>query len=244
MTDALAELRQEAENVAGPAASLRTRAAAYLQLYSDSNGACVFALIAAQGAIWASWYLVCAKLAALVFATVDLSSAYRPKRRYKYFAAYVMSLKEINRSVMIETFILVHGIQRFGCDAMRDSNIPFDLIEDYARAMNEPCDQAFLRDIYHRHFLWEQERVVSDTLARAFEAFDWPFMANLCQRPWVWFAYFRFGRSMNFRQFTDQNERVEKGLIAFDRAIEQGLAAIQDKTQRQIAGFERIFRRW
>ena len=239
-TGALTELRQEAENVAGPAASLRIRSAAYLQLYSDSNGACVFALIAAQGAIWASWYLGCAKLAAMIFAAVDLSSVYRPIRRFKYFAAYVMSLKEINRSVMIETYILVHGIRRFGCEAMRDSDIPFDLVEDYARAMNGSCDLAFLRDMYHRHFLWEQERVVSDTLNRAFEAFDWPFMASLCQRPWVWFSYFRIGRSMNFRQFTDQHERVEKGLIAFDRAVEKGFVAIQDKTQRQIAGFERI----
>ncbi|MEP0207362.1 MAG: hypothetical protein ABJD89_00290 [Paracoccaceae bacterium] len=240
MPDALAELRREAEKVAGPVVSLRTRAAAYLQLYADSNGACVFALIAAQGAIWASWYLVCAKLAAMVFATVDLSPVYGPKRRYKCFAAYVMSLKEINRSVMIETYILVHGIRRFGCDVMRGSEIPFDLIEDYERAMTEPCDPAFLRDIYHRHFLWEQERVVSDTLDRAFDAFDWRFMASLCQRPWVWFAYFRVGRSMNFRQFTDQAERVEKGLVAFDRAFEQGLLAIQGKTKRQIKGFERI----
>ena len=45
---------------------------------------------------------------------------------------------------------------------------------------------------------------------------------------------------MNFRQFTDQHERVEKGLIAFDRAVEKGFVAIQDKTQRQITGFERI----
>jgi hypothetical protein len=94
-----------------------------------------------------------------------------------------------------------------------------------------------LRDLYHRHFLWEQQRVVSSTLDDAFARFDWPLMKGLCQRPWVWFSYFKAARSLNFRNFTDAAERVEKGLIAHDRAVEVGLAPLARRTASRLAVF-------
>jgi len=68
--------------------------------------------------------------------------------------------------------------------------------------------------------------VVSNKLDDAFAEFTWLFMSNLCQKPWVWFSYFRAGKSMNFKKFTDQQERVEKGLIAYDRAVSYGVDKI------------------
>jgi hypothetical protein len=53
--------------------------------------------------------------------------------------------------------------------------------------------------------------------------FEWPFMKGLCERPWVWFSYFKAAQSLHFRNFTDQAERVEKGMIAHDRAQEYGV---------------------
>ena len=55
-------------------------------------------------------------------------------------------------------------------------------------------------------------------------------MRNLCQKPWVWFSYFRAGKSLNFKSFTGQNERVEKGLIVHDRAVAYGLDKISKIT--------------
>ena len=230
----------EAERAAGRPESLRTRAEGYLGLYKVSKGACVFALIAAHGAIWASWYLVCAKIAAVFFAVLDPTGPYRPLHRYQCFAAYVMALKEINRTVMIATHVIIHGIQRHGIERMIVEGFPADLVEDYAAAMQTRKSTEFLRDLYHRHFLWEQDRVVSGTLETAFDAFDWPFMRGICQKPWVWFSYFRVGRSMNFRKFTDQAERVEKGLIAFDRAAAIDFSVLSRKTERRIADLSRL----
>jgi hypothetical protein len=216
-------IRAEAEMAAGPLASLRWRARGYLRLYHASNGVCRFALVAAHGALWASWYLVCAKLAAAVLAIVDPTVRLSPARRYRAFAAYVDVLKDINASVMIETYVLVHTIKEFGPDFAAARGIPADLAQDYAAAMCGPAtDEATLRDLYHRHFLWEQQRVVSNKLHDAFAVFEWPLMKGLCERPWVWFSYFRAGQSLNFRSFTDEAERVEKGLIAYDRAIAFG----------------------
>ena len=220
-------IREEAEAAAGPLSSLRVRARGYLDLYHQSNGVCVFALVAANGALWASWYLICAKLAAMVFASTDPTVRMSPITRYRQFAAYVTVLKDINKLVMLETYILVHTIQRLGVEMAIAKGIPADLAQDYAQAMAEGRPQPdLLRDLYHRHFLWEQERVVSTKLDEGFAAFTWPLMSQLCQRPWVWFGYFRPGKSMNFRNFTDQAERVEKGLIAYDRAVAQGLDRI------------------
>ncbi len=219
-------IRDAAEVAAGPLSSLRLRARGYLDLYHQSNGACVFALVASNGALWASWYLICAKLAAMVFACTDPTVRMSPATRYRQFAAYVTVLKDINKLVMVETYVLVHTIQQLGAEFAIAKGIPEDLVRDYERAMRSDPSPALLRDLYHRHFLWEQERVVSTKLDEGFAAFTWPFMSQLCQRPWVWFGYFRPGKSMNFRNFTDQAERVEKGLIAYDRAVAMGLDRI------------------
>lgn len=218
------QIRADAEMAAGPLISLRTRARGYLELYHASGGVCIFALVAAQGALWASWYLVCAKIAAMIFACTDPTSKWHPLDRYRQFSAYVLVLKDINKSVMVETYVLIHTIQKLGVDVAIEARIPAGIARDYERAMNVGLDDpAALRDLYHRHFLWEQDRVVSDKLDEGFAAFKWPFMRNLCQRPWVWFSYFKPGKSMNFKCFTDKSERVEKGLLAYDRAVAMGL---------------------
>lgn len=218
------QIREEAEAAAGPTSSLRMRARGYLDVYQYSNGTCHFALIAAHGALWASWYLIFARIIAFFLAFVDLTGPYRPLKRYRELAAYVTALKEINRLVMVESHVLVHGVKELGVDFITAKNIPEDLAYGYAQAMSKPeRDDAVLRDLFHRHFLWEQERVVSTRLDDAFAALTWPLMKNLCERPWVWFSYFRAGKSLNFKRFTDQEERVEKGLIAYDRAVAFGL---------------------
>jgi len=227
------EIRSEAEAAAGPEAGLRVRAAGYLALYHASGGVCRFALVAAHGALWASWYLVCAKLAAMVFAGLDPTARLWPWTRYRQFAAYVAALKNINKLVMVETYVLVHVIREFGAEVATGRGIPEDLATDYFRAMSG--DRSVdLRDLYRRHFLWEQERVVSGKLDDAFAVFTWRFMRNLCERPWVWFSYFRPGKSMNFRKFTDQAERVDKGVIAHDRAVAFGLDRLADFTAARL----------
>ncbi|MCI4645176.1 MAG: hypothetical protein MRY64_10370 [Hyphomonadaceae bacterium] len=229
------EIRRAAEQAAGPRGKLRWRAQGYLDVYNASNGVCRFALIAAHGALWASWYLVCAKLAAAVFAASDPTTAIPIRERYRQFSAYIEALKDINRLVMIETHVLIHTLGEFGADGAIRAGIPADLARDYARAIDAgETDNEVLRDLYHRHFSWEQERVVSDKLDEAFADFEWPFMRALCQRPWVWFSYFRIGRSVNFKQFTDRDERVEKGLLAYDRAVARGVDRLARTTTARL----------
>ncbi|MEM8796876.1 MAG: hypothetical protein AAGE61_15025 [Pseudomonadota bacterium] len=236
------EIRKEAEAAAGPVGSLRMRASGYLNIYTESEGVCRFALVAAHGALWASWYLVCAHIAALFFAATDWSCRLSPREKYRQFCDYVEALKNINKLVMVETFILIRTLREFGVDYAVKNGVPEDLAKKYARAIEgNETESSVLRELYHEHFLWEQERVVSTKLDDAFERFTWPLMSNLCQRPWVWFSYFRVGKSLKFKSFTDQAERVEKGLIAHDRAVEFGVDRILKITKIRLKifpGFE------
>lgn len=235
-------IRAAAEQAAGPRTSLRYRAKSYLEIYRASNNVCLFALVAAHGALWASWYLVCAKLAAMVFSVADITCRMPIRRKYQNFADYVGTLKEINKLVMIETYVLVHTIQELGPEFACQQNIPKELAKDYALAMSGQNQSIpFLRDLYHRHFLWEQERVVSTKLDDAFAVFEWPLMRNLCQRPWVWFSYFKAGRSMNFKCFTDQEERVDKGMLAFDRAVDAGAEKLAVTTLARLRIFPGLY---
>ena len=232
------DIRSEAEIVTGSHGSLRVRARCYLDIYEQSNRSCGFALIAAHGALWGAWYLNCGRLAAYVFAVGDRSCKLPALEKVQQFSAYVDVLKDINRLVMLETYVLIHTIQKLGVEFAVSKNIPQDLATDYAKAMDAKSpDAELLRDIYQRHFLWEQERIVSDKLTDAFEVFNWPFMKDLCQRPWVWFSYFRAGKSMNFKNFTDQIERQEKGLIAYDRAVIYGVEKIFRSTDMRLKIF-------
>lgn len=236
------EIRAEAEKASGPLASLRVRAKGYLDIHRASNDVCRFALVASHGALWASWYLVCAKIAAAIFAVLDPTTQLSSLAKYRQFAAYVMTLKEINKLVMVETYVLVHTVQQLGSAFAATKGFPEDLAKDYEQAMaRADHDADFLRELYHRHFLWEQERVVSSKLDEAFELFTWPIMRSLCERPWVWFSYFSVGKSMNFKSFTDQAERVEKGLIAYDRAVAFGVERLAMITEARLRVFPGIF---
>jgi len=229
-------IRDEAEQLGHPVSSLRGRAKGYLTVYHYSGGICSFALVAAHGALWASWYLVCAKLAAMVLACIDVTSRLSPRQKYLQFTNYVNALKEINQSVMIETYVLIHTIKRIGPDYAIQQGLPETLVSGYVTALsNTACETADLRDLYHQHFTWEQDRVVSTKLNDAFAKFSWPLMRKICQRPWVWFSYFKVGRSMNFREFTNKDERIEKGLIAFDRAKDFGFQRLAKASAIRLA---------
>jgi len=153
LEDRYLEIRANAERDSCRVASLRKRARGYLNVYDASNGTCRFALIAAHGALWAAWYLVCAKMAAVVFAIFDFSKEYSPIKRYWQFSTYVTALKNINKLVMLESYVLVYTVRDLGADFAATKGIPFDLAQDYEKAISgQITDESFLRDLYHRHF--------------------------------------------------------------------------------------------
>lgn len=225
---------EQALAAAGKPGQLVHRAASYHAVWRASGGVCCFALVAAHGALWANWYLPCARLAAIALALLDVISPLSFREKLAQFDAFTHALREINRDVMVATYVLVHSLRTEGPQAVVRNGLPEDICADMADMMaraarGETLPEADLRDLYERHFRWEQKRVVGAVLDEVFDRFTWRLMRKICLRPWVWFAYFRPGQSLNFRDFRSEDERVEKGLAAFDRAARIGW----DRTERR-----------
>lgn len=220
-------IHAKATELAGPPGNLCKRAVQYHHVYRASGGIFCFALIAAHGAVWAQWYLKVAWLGAIVLATLDWRAPGGFRYRMAHFNAYTGALKDINRRVMIKAYTVLH----FAKDSMVDNamvdDLPGEIVLEIRRLLaqqmsGQPATNAEKRALYEAFFRWEQDNAVGPSVEAAMAAFDWPLMRNLCLRPWVWFSYFRAGRSLNFKDFTSAEERVEKGLAAFDVAAFRG----------------------
>ena len=148
------------------------------------------------------------------------------------YTAYVRDIKEINRQVMIEAYTSLYLYRSCGDAACAELNFSERLSLQFrqrygaASADFEPSPAAD-RDFYETFFRWEQQKVVGPAVDDALSKFNWPFMNALSRRPWVWFSYFRIGRALIFRDFADKEERVAKGLSAFDWAAAKGWDVIE-----------------
>jgi hypothetical protein len=224
-------IRSDADLLAGGVDDLGQRSLVYHRVYRDSGTMFHFPLVASHGALWARWYLFAAALAANVFAVVDFTCSLTRRQRMATYQAYVRAIKEINRQVMIEAYTCLYLYRCFGHRACAELKFSdklaaqfrqrFDALASYAP---NPADD---RDFYETFFRWEQAKVVGPAVDAALADFHWPFMRELSRRPWVWFSYFRVGRALVFKDFSDSEERVAKGLCAFDWAVAKGWAVIE-----------------
>lgn len=225
-------IRRDGDELAAGLDDLGVRARVYHQIYRDSNARFHFALIASHGALWARWYLLAARLAANIFAVGDVGAKTSRQHKMRVYSDYIDAIKEINRQVMIETFTSFYLYRVFGEAGCRELGFDDELTAQFCQRFSQLAEVSEPRPeddrrFYESFFRWEQQRVVGPAVDDALELFEWPFMRSLCMRPWVWFSYFRPGRALIFKNFADQEERVSKGLIAYDWACAKGWPAIE-----------------
>jgi hypothetical protein len=232
-----AVIRADATRLAGKLDDLGQRSLVYHQVYRDSDARFHFPLVASHGALWATWYLRAAGLAAHVFSVCDLSCALKRRDRMATYTVYVDAIKEINRQVMIEAFNCLYLYRCCGERACAELEFSDALAVQFRERFGDGAARfvqthAGDRTFYETFFRWEQKKVVGPAVDSALEAFAWPFMKALSRKPWVWFSYFRIGRALIFRDFADSEERVRKGLAAFDWAAAKGWEAIERNCRR------------
>ena len=78
------------------------------------------------------------------------------------------------------------------------------------------------RQVFATHFLHEQSHVVGPSLQAAVDKFDWPLVREIALRPLIRFAFFRDREFFWFRNFARREDRIEKGLRAFEIATSVG----------------------
>ena len=96
-----------------------------------------------------------------------------------------------------------------------------------AREARKPLGPAEARRVFEQSFQCEQEVTVAPGVLAAVQSFECKIMRFLCLRPLVRFAYFPSFRYLWFRNFADKDERIDRGLRAYDVAARVGWPRVE-----------------
>lgn len=231
------QLQREAVQLAGGLTDLSQRATVYRHLFLTSNGNHTFPLIAAHGALWAGGYFRFGLKLGSILSWQYIGQRDMRRNQLRRLAAFADVFRDINRRVCIDSYVNFHFTRRHGLDPHAVDFVPFDLLEPLNRmhaASNagRNLTDSEKRDVFVAHFLHEQANVVGPTLADAVAEFDWPLAKAIALRPLVRFSYFPGQLRLWFRDFASREERIEKGLTAFNVAANVGWANVDAALRR------------
>ncbi len=217
----------EATRLAGGLCDVSQRAATYRSLYRDSGGNHVFPLIASHGALWSKSYF---RYGMLLGRCLLWQYAFWPtlrRRRLSQLKAFADAFREINRQVCVDTYVSFHLVDQFPDHPSLTHLFEPDHLATLrrlheAKARGQVLSDYEKREIFKTHFLREQERIVGPAIDRALSTFEWPLMRYLALKPTIAFKYFPHSVAFRFSNFSRREERIERGLQAFDTAANVG----------------------
>ncbi len=232
-----AKLQAEGLRVAGGLTDLSQRATVYHHLFRASGGNHAFPLIAAHGALWAGGYF---RFGMRLGKWLSLQYALSPETcrvKLRQLEAFADAFRDINRRVCVDTYVNFHFTARFGDDRDAAAFVPAPLLESLqrlhaARRAGRELSDGEKKVVFEAHFRHEQECVVGPAIADAVAAFDWAVLRFIALRPVICFAYFPDRRFFWFRNFAKREERIEKGLAAFEMAAEAGWSQVERALSR------------
>lgn len=225
-------LLAEGTRLAGGLRDVSQRAAVYHHLYEASARNHVVPLLAAHGALWSrGWFWFGQRLGAVLSWQFGLRRA----RRHDALAqldAFADAFRDVNRRVCADTYASFHFARRFGAHPDAHTVVDPEVLDAINRLhaavrSGRTLTDREKRDVFATHFLDEQARVVGPALCDACAAFDWPLIKAIALRPVIRFAYFTPLERLWFRNFSDQDERIAKGLVAFDHAAHVGWSRVE-----------------
>lgn len=227
---AFEKLRTDGHRLAGGLTDLSQRATVYHHIFKESGGNHIFPLIAAHGALWArSWFGFGMKLGKVLSWQYALNAETRQSKLAK-LEEFANVFRDINRRVCVDVYANFHFTKRYGKHPDAAKIVPTDLLEALNRIHSANKAGVELtdderREVFTAHFLSEQQHIVGPAIEKAVAEFDWPLLRTLALRPVVHFAYFR--RSFLFRIFANREERIAKGLVAFNVAADAGWVNVE-----------------
>jgi hypothetical protein len=220
-------LRVEGTRLAGGLRELAQRATVYHHLFRASGGNHAFPLIAAHGALWAGGYFRFGlRLGEALSWQYGLATEKRQQQLAR-LAAFADAFRDINRRVCIDTYVNFHFTAKYGDDPRIGEFMSPELLAalrcvHHARRASRELSDDEKREVFLAHFLDEQHRVVGPAIEQAVAEFDWPLVRFIALKPLLRFAYFPGRRWFWFRNFAQREERIAKGLQAFDYATQVG----------------------
>ncbi|WP_137939518.1 hypothetical protein [Chitinivorax sp. B] len=226
------QLRTEATQLAGNLNSLSQRAAVYHHLYADSGGNNVFPLIAAHGALWAAGYFKQGMLVAHALSFRHVLSPEIRQSKLHHLADFANAFRDINRRVCIEAYTAYHLTKQFGMCTYTRKVVPLPLLMalsdcHLANRHGRQLSQAGRARLFTAFFLWEQDAIVDTAVKQAYARFDWPIIKRMALRPNINFAYFPRRGDFKFSDFSNKQERIQKGLRAYQVSEAVGLDKVE-----------------
>lgn len=241
---AFEELKSDGLRLAGGLTDLSQRATVYHHIFRESGGNHIFPLIAAHGALWArGWFNIGSKLGRVLSWQYAFNGETR-RRQLAKLEEFANTFRDINRQVCVDVYANFHFTKRFGNHPDAAKFVPTDLLQALNRIHEANRTGAELsddekREVFTAHFLSEQEHIVGPTIKKAVAEFDWPVLRTLALRPIIRFAY--FPRPFLFRNFANTDERISKGLLAFNTAADVGWSNVEQALRSYDVLPERFF---
>ncbi|RYY74309.1 MAG: hypothetical protein EOO52_15775 [Gammaproteobacteria bacterium] len=227
------ELRRIGYSLAGGLNDLPQRAAVYYHLYEDSEGRNIFPLMAAHGALWAKGYFQKGIRAGKILSLQYVFSPKHLTQNYKSLIDFANAFRDINRRVCAEAYCVYHFTKKYGQTKFAEQIIPKTLLIalnrcHYSQRIGKPLNRIERKELFEAFFLWEQETIVSPSVEKAVENFNWSCVKWLAMKPKIEFAYFGDDVGLQFKNFSLKAERIEKGLDAYELAEKVGYKAVED----------------
>lgn len=227
----LENLRAQATALAGKTSDLVQRASVYHHLYADSGGNHSFPLLAAHGALWASGYFRAGMRFGSLVANGHRLIGNDADRLISKLKSFAKEFRDINRRVCVETVFIYRLTANPNLAESAELLVPSKLRTQmdrchHARRAGRSLSEPERRDLFTAFFLWEQANIVGPSIRQAFAMFDWSLIRSMALKPNIRFSYFG-NTPLKFRDFNNTDERIEKGLAAFDRACAKGWAQVE-----------------
>jgi len=225
-------LRGEATALAGNIGALTQRATVYHHMFQHSGRNHTFPLLAAHGALWAKGYFQAGIRFGSAAAWGQAILGDDREDLIRRLNKFANDFRDINRRVCVETYFIYHLTADRRLADVAGNVVPPHLLEQMtrchaARRANRALSDSERRSLFTAFFLWEQEHIVGPAVERAFEEFSWPLVKALALRPRIRFAYFPRHAPLVFSNFADKDERIERGLAAFDLATMAGWESVE-----------------
>jgi hypothetical protein len=226
------EFKAEATLLAGGLLDIPRRALVLHNLYLDSGRNHKFSLIAAHGALWASGYFEAGGSLGRLIARRYFYDRDEKSYRLGLLRQFAEDFRTVNRQVCIDSYANYHFVKRHGREPGADELIEPSLLDALnrvhdARARGKVLPPDESRQVFEQSFRCEQEVTVAPGVQAAVRSFECRIMQFLCLRPLVRFAYFPPFRYLWFRNFADKDERIDRGLRAFELAAKAGWPGVE-----------------
>ena len=225
-------LRGESDLLAGGLMDIPRRALILHAMYLESGRNHAFSLIAAHGALWASGYFESGGSLGRLIARRYFYNPDERAYRLGLLRQFADDFRVVNRKVCVDSHANYEFVRRYGREPGADEVIAPALLDALNRVHHArerslvlPPDEAGLA--FEQSYRCEQEVTVAPGVEAAVRSFECRIMRFLCLRPLVRFAYFPPLRYLWFRDFSDKDERIDRGLKAFALAERAGWPKVE-----------------